>query len=43
MGTLLLDYNHSNPCMLTFVYLLHQAVSARRDQENQRQVSGKSF
>ena len=40
IGTLLLDYNHSNPCMLTFVYVLHRAVSDRMEAEGQQQLSG---
>ena len=42
VGTLLLDYNHSNPCMLTFVYMyiLHQAVSGRIETGVQNHPSG---
>ena len=40
VGTLLLDYNHSNPCMLTFVYILHQAVSGRIETGGQNHPSG---
>lgn len=41
MGTLLLDYYHSNPSMLTFVYILRQAVHSRSSNGGQGKVSGR--